>query len=130
MKKFSLAHNHKRVADQAGEHSSGKQRQGGRKAEKGSGFAAEVKEETASLRSTNPSSPTVSHWNTDTGASHHMTPHRHWFHMYSPHIIPIHLADNTVIHSAGVGSVVFKPEIEGEVSDEVEFHDVLHVPEL
>ncbi|PBK92332.1 hypothetical protein ARMGADRAFT_875355, partial [Armillaria gallica] len=66
----------------------------------------------------------------DTGVSRHMTPHCHWFHMYSLHVIPIHLTDNMVIHSAGVGLVVFKPEIEGEVSDKVKLHDVLHVPEL
>ncbi|TFK78835.1 hypothetical protein K466DRAFT_506645, partial [Polyporus arcularius HHB13444] len=28
-----------------------------------------------------------------TGASAHMTPHRHWFRSYSPHIIPIRLAN-------------------------------------
>src|SRR5262249_32160384 len=35
------------------------------------------------------------HWNTDTGASSHMTPHHHWFCSYSPHIIPIRIANNS-----------------------------------
>ncbi|OSC99790.1 hypothetical protein PYCCODRAFT_1345610, partial [Trametes coccinea BRFM310] len=38
------------------------------------------------------SSPAATNWNTDTGASAHMTPHRHWFRSYSPHVIPIRLA--------------------------------------
>jgi hypothetical protein len=28
-------------------------------------------------------------WNPDTGASIHMSPHRQWFHSYSPHIVPV-----------------------------------------
>jgi hypothetical protein len=32
-------------------------------------------------------------WNTDTGATSHMTPHKHWFHSYSPHVVPIRLAN-------------------------------------
>jgi hypothetical protein len=65
-------------------------------------------------------------WNPDTGASSHMTPHRHWFRSYSPHVIPVRLADNTIIYSAGLGSVEFKPE----GLDPVIFHDVFHVPAL
>jgi hypothetical protein len=54
-----------------------------------------------------------SDWNTDTGASSHMTPHRHWFRSYSPHIVPVRIADNTIIYSAGIGSVEFQPVIKG-----------------
>ena len=85
-------------------------------------------EETASQASTDASSPTSSNWTVDTGASRHMTPHRSWFHVYAPYVVPIRLADNSVIYSAGVGSVVFRSE--GEDSQDIEFHDVLHVPRL
>ena len=47
---------------------------------------------------TNPHSPLISDagadWNTDTGATCHMTPHRHWFNTYTPHKTPIRLANN------------------------------------
>lgn len=66
-------------------------------------------------------------WNTDTGASSHMTPHRSWFVSYSPHRIPIKLADDSIIFSEGIGSVEFRPSAGDEV---VFFHDVLHVPNL
>jgi len=59
-----------------------------------------------------------------------MTPHRHWLHKYTPHHMPIKLADNTVVYSAGVGSVVFNPVIEGWSTRGVEFTRVLHVPDL
>jgi hypothetical protein len=44
--------------------------------------------------------------------------------------IPIRLADNSIIYSSGVGSVVFKPVIGGKASQPVEFSRVLHVPLL
>jgi len=69
-------------------------------------------------------------WNADTGATSHMTPHRHWLHNYSPKRVPIKLADNTVVYSAGVGSVVFHPTLEGKRGRAVEFSNVLHVPKL
>ncbi|KAG7446186.1 uncharacterized protein BT62DRAFT_835687, partial [Guyanagaster necrorhizus] len=87
-------------------------------------------EETASQASTDLSSLAVSHWNTDTGASRHMTPHRQWFRLYAPHVVPIRLADNSVIYSAGIGSVVLEPEIQGEKGSVVELLDTLHVPAL
>lgn len=66
-------------------------------------------------------------WNTDTGATSHMTPHRSWFTLYSPHKVPIRLADHSIIFSEGIGSVEFQPS--GMLSSVV-FHDVLHVPSL
>ncbi|KZT18867.1 hypothetical protein NEOLEDRAFT_1183884 [Neolentinus lepideus HHB14362 ss-1] len=69
-------------------------------------------------------------WNTDTGASAHMTSHRNWFQSYSPHRIPIRLANHQIIYSAGLGSVEFHPLIDGKASNPVLFHDVLHVPDL
>ncbi|EKM73429.1 hypothetical protein AGABI1DRAFT_134791 [Agaricus bisporus var. burnettii JB137-S8] len=59
-----------------------------------------------------------------------MTPHRHWFKSYSPHRIPIRLADNSLVYSAGVGSVVFQPVVNGQETRAVEFTRVLHVPDL
>ncbi|RDX40438.1 hypothetical protein OH76DRAFT_1303572, partial [Lentinus brumalis] len=82
------------------------------------------------------SSPAAANWNTDTGASAHMTPHRHWFCSYSPHttwrllayldhkgrffrsssiIIPIRLSNSHIVYSAGLGSVVFQPAERGGV---------------
>jgi hypothetical protein len=91
----------------------------------------------ASLRSIDPSD---SHtplqldanfdWNADTGATSHITPHRHWVQNYTPLCIPIQLADNTVIYSARVGTVLFNLVIRGKPSRAVEFTRVLHVPQL
>ncbi|KAL7285881.1 hypothetical protein ACG7TL_000992 [Trametes sanguinea] len=77
------------------------------------------------------SSPVATNWNTDTGASAHMTPHRHWFRSYLLHVIPIRLTNSHIVYSAGLGSVVFQPaEREGVVPPAVVLHDVLHVPAL
>jgi transposase InsO family protein len=91
----------------------------------------------ASFRSMDPSDPLSPlqldadvDWNADTGATSHMTPHRHWLRNYSPKRVPIKLADNTVVYSAGVGSVVFHPTLEGKRGRAVEFSNVLHVPQL
>ena len=86
----------------------------------------------ASDRSSWLSSPAATKWNTDTGASAHMTPHRHWFRSYSPHTIPIRLANSHIVYSAGLGSVVFQPESKGgTLPPAVVLHDdVLHVPDL
>ncbi|PBK85951.1 hypothetical protein ARMGADRAFT_941242, partial [Armillaria gallica] len=63
------------------------------------------------------SSLAISNWNMDTGASCSITPNRDWFKIYSPHIIPIHLANDMIIYSEGIGSVIIEPEIEGEKMD-------------
>ena len=49
---------------------------------------------------------------------------------YTPKCIPVKLADNKVIYSAGVGSVVFVPVIGGKKQRPVKFTNVLHVPDL
>jgi hypothetical protein len=59
-----------------------------------------------------------------------MTPHRHWIQNYKKYVIPIHLADHTIVYSAGVGTVVFHPIIKGKPVQAVEFTRVLHVPSL
>lgn len=76
------------------------------------------------------SSEASAHWNTDTGATSHMTPHRHWFTSYTPLRKPIRLADNKIIYSAGVGSVRFQPVVNGKSARLLEFERVLHVPDL
>src|SRR5277367_6367133 len=83
----------------------------------------------ASLRSTE-FNDAHTDWNADTGASSTMTPHRHWVHNYTPYRVPIKLADNTIVYSAGIGTVLFRAEIEGKESGIVEFTRVLHVPQL
>ena len=69
-------------------------------------------------------------WNTDTGATAHMTPHKHWLRGLKPYVVPIRLADHSLVYSAGVGSVVFKPLIHGKAAQEIEFSRVLYVPAL
>ena len=69
-------------------------------------------------------------WNADTGATSHMTPHRHFFASYTPFRTPVRLADGNVIYSEGVGSVVFEPVIEGVEQRPIELTRVLHVPLL
>src|SRR5258707_9158831 len=69
-------------------------------------------------------------WCADTGATSHMTPHREWLRNYRPHRIPVHRADNTIVYSAGIGSVLFVPELEGRKRHPVKFSNVLHVPNL
>jgi hypothetical protein len=78
----------------------------------------------------NVTSSNISHWNTDTGATSHMTPHKSWIRNYAPYKVPIRLADSRVIYSEGVGSVLFRPLINGQLSRDVEFSRVLHVPAL
>ncbi len=79
-----------------------------------------------------PLSPTPSaDWCADTGASSHMTPHKEWFATYTPHVIPVRVADGNIIFSAGVGVVQFKPILGGGAPGRVvEFKRVLHVPQL
>ena len=89
------------------------------------GKASAVSEHEANSTSSN-----VFHWNTDSGATSIMTPHRHWIRNYTHYRVPIKLADDRIIYSAGVGSVVFRPTIHGRISRDVEFSRVLHVPAL
>ncbi|KZT18482.1 hypothetical protein NEOLEDRAFT_1192446, partial [Neolentinus lepideus HHB14362 ss-1] len=84
----------------------------------------------ASDRSSWLSSLAAANWNTDTGATSHMMPHRHWFASYSPHIIPVRLANDTIIYTAGMGSVMFEPVLGESKAPVVVLHDVLHVPQL
>src|SRR6266487_2437815 len=93
-------------------------------------FAGQASALSSSDRATWLQTRAATDWNPDTGATSHMTPHRHWFRSYSPHLIPVRLADNSVIYSAGKGSVEFQPKRNGVNMRPVVFHDVLHVPKL
>jgi transposase InsO family protein len=91
--------------------------------------------QTASISSASALSSSLSHntysgWNVDTGASAHMTFHRHWLRNYRPHYIQIKLADGSVILSEGIGTVRFEPLVEGQNVQPVEFTNVLYVPAL
>lgn len=59
-----------------------------------------------------------------------MTPHRQWLRNYRPLKVPIQLANNEIVYSSGVGSVLFEPVVEGKPSRSVLFSRVLHVPSL
>lgn len=104
-----------------------RERDGQRALEKRGGNRANLAEEMATQASVNPSDPITHSWNTDTGASSHMTPHREWFTSYTPRRTPVRLADNSLIYAVGIGSVGFMPEDGNEV---VTFENVLHVPAL
>ena len=67
-------------------------------------------------------------WCTDSGTSAHMTLHRHWFKELKPHKVPIELADNSVVHSEGIGTVIFRPK-DTKLSP-ILLSDVLYVPQL
>ena len=69
-------------------------------------------------------------WNCDTGATSHMTPHRHWFKTYTPYVTPISLANGQIVYSAGIGSIQFEPVLKGKKARIIEFERVLHVPDL
>jgi len=69
-------------------------------------------------------------WNTDTEATSHITPHQHWIRNYTPYRVSIHLADNRVIYSEGVGTIVFHPLVNKKDSRDVELTQILHVPAL
>ena len=73
----------------------------------------------------------AANWNTNIGASAHMTSHCHWFCSYSPHSISIHLTNSHIVYSSGLGSVVFQPAaVDGVLPPAVVLHDILHVPVL
>lgn len=70
-------------------------------------------------------------WTADTGATSHMTPHKHWLRDYKPLSILIHLANNHIMHSASVGTLLFAAELnDGQFGCQVLFSRVLHVLEL
>ncbi|KAJ2911346.1 hypothetical protein MD484_g9068, partial [Candolleomyces efflorescens] len=81
------------------------------------------------IRRTNGSKANTS-WNTDSGATSHMTPHRHWIRNYVHCRVAVLLANNHVVWAKGKGDVFFNPTINGQPSETVTFKDVLYVPAL
>ena len=81
-----------------------------------------------------PSSPIQPHadfrWNADSGCTSTMTPHMHWIRDYRPFRVAVELADGSIIYSAGVGTVVIDPVVDGKRIRSVELTRVLHVPQL
>jgi transposase InsO family protein len=64
----------------------------------------------ASVRLTgSPDTHADAHWIADTGATSHMSPRRSWFTKLEPLAIPIRVANDHVVYSEGVGSVVLEP---------------------
>ena len=59
-----------------------------------------------------------------------MTPYHHWIRNDRSYCVTVELADGSVIHSAGIGSVVIDPVIGGKSVCSVELTCVLHVPQL
>ena len=59
-----------------------------------------------------------------------MTPHRQWFHTYSPCSVPICIANGQVVFAAGRGTVEFAPVKGTHNLCPVVFSEVLHVPAL
>jgi transposase InsO family protein len=56
-----------------------------------------------------PNTHADAHWIADTGATSHMSPRRSWFTKLEPLAIPIGVANDHVVYSEGVGSVVLEP---------------------
>jgi hypothetical protein len=56
-----------------------------------------------------PNTHAEAHWIADLGATSHMSPCRSWFTKLEPCAIPIHVANDHVVYSEGVGSVVLEP---------------------
>ncbi|KIO16018.1 hypothetical protein M407DRAFT_86507, partial [Tulasnella calospora MUT 4182] len=69
-------------------------------------------------------------WNTDTGATSCMTPHRHWIQDMAPCCIPVCIATDEVVYALGKGSVLFQPVVGGIKLCPVLFSRVLYVPDI
>jgi hypothetical protein len=59
-----------------------------------------------------------------------MTPYLHWIYNYTLFRTPIHLANDLIVYSAGIGFIVFTPMIKGKTTQKLEFTQVLRVPDL
>jgi hypothetical protein len=75
-----------------------------------------------------PNTHADAYWIADTGATSHMSPHHSCFTKLKPHAIPIRIANNHVVYSKGVGSVVLEPA--DKLLSPVLLSCVLYVPAL
>jgi hypothetical protein len=71
---------------------------------------------------------TDAHWIADSGATSHMSTQCQWFKTFEPHVVPIRIANNTIVYSKGIGSIVMEPL--DESMDPVCLSRVLYVPAL
>jgi hypothetical protein len=68
------------------------------------------------------------HWIADSGATSHMSTQRQWFKTFEPHVMPIRVANNAIVYSEGIGSIVMEPL--DKSLDPVCLSCVLYVPAL
>jgi hypothetical protein len=68
------------------------------------------------------------HWIADPGATSHMSTQRCWFKTFEPYVIPIRIANNAIVYSKGIGSIVM--ELLDESLNPVCLSRVLYVPAL
>jgi hypothetical protein len=52
---------------------------------------------------------TLTHTGLQTWALHLMSTQHHWFKTLEPHVVPIHVANNAIVYSKGIGSVILEP---------------------
>ena len=67
-----------------------------------------------------------SRWMVDSGATHHITPHRSDFLSWSPAKGAVSLGGHAEISQIGTGSVTIRPSRGDRI---VHLHDVMHVPD-
>jgi hypothetical protein len=68
------------------------------------------------------------HWIADSGATSHMSTQCRWFKTFKLHVVPIRVANNAIVYSEGIGSIVMEPL--NESLDPVCLSHVLYVPTL
>jgi hypothetical protein len=66
------------------------------------------------------------HWMMDSGATHHISPHRSDFKDYTPCKGSVHLGDKSTIDQVGVGSVIFTTSLGAPIT----LSNVLHIPQV
>jgi transposase InsO family protein len=67
-------------------------------------------------------------WMVDSGATHHITPHRSDFATYKPARGNVNWGEQVITPQIGVGTVILHPA-DGNRSIEITLHDVMHVPD-
>jgi hypothetical protein len=68
------------------------------------------------------------HWIADSGATSLMSTQHHWFKMLKPHIVPICIANNAIVYSKGIRSIVMEPT--DKLLSLLLLSSVLYVPAL
>jgi hypothetical protein len=68
------------------------------------------------------------HWIADLGATFHMSTQHQWFKTFELHVVPICVANNAIVYSKGIGSIVMEPL--DKSMDPVCLSCVIYVPTL